>query len=291
MVSILGGALTDEETFKEPRRRPGPWRAAIGVGGALLLVGLILWAPRAGGKLGDADSDLGAALLGGAVIAFAVLFLQWRFEIRAQELQDDAAQAQHERDTAAASAQRRRDEEAADTRRRQDDRQHAQILTALRRDLTGIDLRGRDLSGFYLRRRILERAKLDGVTLDGANLALSSLEGATLSHAKLRGSAYLTATYMRGADLENAELQDAYLAGADLRGATLVLADLARADFSDADLRGCDLREARNLGAATFAGARYDTETQWPDSQPPDGVIEIDPDDAWKSEAAIAQAK
>jgi hypothetical protein len=279
MVSVMAGSMTDEETFQRARSGRGSWIVALAVAFTLAAIGLILWGPLAG-DAGNADSDLGSALLGGVIAGFAVLFLQWRFEIEARE-----------RDKAALKAQKLRDEAAAAERRRQDDRQHAQILTALHDDLTGVDLRARDLSSFYLRGRRLKHAKLDGADLSGANLAFANLKGAGLAGAKLGQSAYLEAVFLHGADLEGARLATAYLAGADLTNANLANADLAQTDLSETDLRGCDLSGIRNVNSATFADARYDKETTWTPPGAPNGAIEVETEDPWQCAAAIAQAQ
>jgi hypothetical protein len=288
VVSVAVPALTDDRSLDRRGHGRGPFVAALLVGVALVAAGLVLWLPA--GRKPDVDSDLGSALLGGVTVAFAVLFLQWRFELSARERDRVADESQRDRDEAADRARRLTDEAAAGERRRQDDRQHAQLLTALHDDLTGVDLRGRDLSGFYLRGRILERAKLDGARLDGANVARANLRGATLGGAWLERSAYLEATFLPGADLEGAHLANAYLEGADLTGASLAGADLENADLSATDLRACDLTDALNTDSANFTGARYDGETHWAADEPP-GAIEIDSDDPWRCAAATAQAE
>lgn len=267
-VSVGVAAMTDEKTFQPRAAGRGPWIAALGAGLGLVILGLALWLP-AGGRP-DRNSDLGSALLGGAVVGFAVLSLQWRFDLRA----------------------RRRDEASARAQLRQGDRQHAQILTALRQDLPGIDFRGRDLSGFYLRGRSLKRARLDDAILDGADLSYTNLEAASLCGTRIEGSAYLEAAYLAGADLERARLASAYLRGAELTGAYLEGADLTGADLRETDLRQADLRGAVGLPAADLRDARYDAGTRWPGSgAPAPGTVRVTAADAWQSPARRTQAK
>ena len=77
----------------------------------------------------------------------------------------------------------------------------------------------------------------------------------------------------RQASLYRADLQQVQLNHADLREASLYQADLRDADLKGADLRGTKLRAAKLLGA------RYDSETEWPDSFDPasKGAIQIGP--------------
>jgi uncharacterized protein YjbI with pentapeptide repeats len=257
--------MTDEDTFRTRRR--GPWIAAVVVGALLVVAGVWLWLSRKGDSA-NANTDLGSALLGSAVVAFAVLFLQWRFELDG----------------------RARDDAAAAERHRQDVRQQTQSLLVLHSDLTGFDLRGRDLSGFYLRARQLEHAQLDDAILNGANLSFANLRGASLARVSAEKSAYLEGAVLVGTDLEGARLAGAYMRGADLTGAFFEGADLAGADLSEADLRDCDLSKALNVEHATFESARYDGRTAWPGA-PPDGAVESSEDDDWLSAAAEAQAK
>jgi hypothetical protein len=119
------------------------WQASRGLGapvrlvGALLfLIGGIFWSvefSEAGSK-----SNLGASLLGGAIVALAVLQLQV-----AQETQRQRLFEQQETD-----------------RRRIADRQALQLALGQQRDLSNQDLRGFNLSGFWLRGKKLTRANL-----------------------------------------------------------------------------------------------------------------------------------
>ncbi|GGM81214.1 hypothetical protein GCM10010106_29790 [Thermopolyspora flexuosa] len=247
---------------------------------AVLSIGAFLWAFD---HRSDASrSNLGAALVGGAVIGF-IVFTQ----------QDIAAR------------------QAAE----EQDRQAALDVIRTQTDLTGADLASRDLAGLSLRNRRLEDANLDRASLLGTDLSRSSLSRATFTDAKATGArlagADLTCANLQGADLRDADLSGvtlritAYprrrvirvgdaapagsdlcrvvdgdvwgtvrLRGADLRGARLDGADLRRADFCGADLRGVDLSRTRLLVFAAdarddrfyalFRDAVFDAATRWP---------------------------
>lgn len=74
---------------------------------------------------------------------------------------------------------------------------------------------------------------------------------------------------LTGADLHNLELSGASLALADLRESDLSETRLRRANLSGADLRGADLRQA-DLRFADLSGARYDDQTQFPETFDPE---------------------
>ncbi len=117
--------------------------------GAVLAVGLWLWWPP--GAEPDRCSDLGTALIGGAVVAGAVLYLERQFS-RAAERRD------------------------------------LRLQLGMQKDLSGIELRMRDLSGFNLVRKNLQGADLRGADLRGANLSGADLTNAILNNADLRGA-------------------------------------------------------------------------------------------------------
>jgi Pentapeptide repeats (8 copies) len=202
---------------------------------ALVAGGLALWFPG-GDDPGTMDTDLGTALLGGAVVACAVLFLQRRLDAEWRGL--DEARAAEWRTLDAARAEE-------DERRRL--RDEAQLLCAMVHNLTGVDFRGRDLSGLVLRNKMLVEANLNDADLRRA---------------------VLTRTNFTGAELRGAKLGGAQAKGANFRGATLVRAKFGDAVLDDADLRGCDLHDAE-LDGARLEGAKYGKagadETHWPD--------------------------
>ena len=259
----------------------------------LLLIGTIipgvrLYWPRRSDPV--SRSDLGVALMGGALIAFAVLVLQLMIQSRAED----------------------------ESRQRQElaDRESLLLVLGQSPNLSGLDLHGEDLSEAYLNEKILRgsdlteaqltrvrlegavlfaanlkdadltEARLDRADLRYANLSGATLVGASLTGAKL-GAASLVDANLSGADLSDALVQ-ADLRRADLRGAKLVGTQFARANLEKADLRGADLDFA-DLRGANLKGAklrrtesggtddakldsardlsfvRYDGGTTWPD--------------------------
>jgi uncharacterized protein YjbI with pentapeptide repeats len=257
--------------------------AALGTGvviiiaGAIVLVtvlpGAALWWPTRGHP--DRRSDLGLALMSGAVIAFAVLAVQIMFDIRSSQA-DDARQAIA-------------------------DRQNLQFQVARQRDLSSIALPGQDVSGFYLPDKKLTEANLEGTNLAGAvlprsDLSRANIRGADFTGAKLQGTtlseaegpdalfvgADLSGAVLERANLPRAKLQGAKLgfakAGAELEGADLSNAELVAADLEGADLRNADLHDADmdlaklegvDMRGAILSGAKlkwatYNSETVWP---------------------------
>jgi uncharacterized protein YjbI with pentapeptide repeats len=101
-------------------------------------------------------------------------------------------------------------------------------------------------------------SNLSGVNLSGANLSKANLRWANLSQADLSQ-----------ADLSQADLSQADLSQADLREADLSESGLREADLSGANLRETDLRGANlskaNLRGADLSGARYNSQTKWPE--------------------------
>jgi hypothetical protein len=177
----------------------------------LVAGGLLFWFPG-GNTPGTMDTDLGTALLGGAVVAGAVLFLQRRLDAEWRELDDARAKEDEKR--------RLRDE--------------AQMLCALVWNLRGVDFSDRDLSGMFLRNKVLIEADLKRAVLRRAVLTGANLTGAELGGAELVG-----------AQAENANIRGATLVGANLGGAVLEGADLRGCDLFGADLAGARLKGAK----------------------------------------------
>ncbi len=169
-------------------------------------------------------------------------------------------------------------------------------------DLSGADLRGAHLKEIDLREADLSGADLSGADLGGANLQGANLQGAVLIVADLSradlgmanlsqtnlAEAVLTVTNLNeanlscadlhGANLEGAELMGVNLGQANLREVILIVANLIEANLSDAilsgaNLAGADLIEANlagadlsraNLSGVNLRGARYTSQTKWP---------------------------
>lgn len=244
------------------------WSSVL-VGGALILIlavapGLYFFWPSR--REPASRSDLGIALMTGALVAFAVLILQVLIDQRLSE-QDD-----------------KRSREA-----------HFQQLVASDRDLTGIQPPIDDLSGYYLRGRILDEANLRGKDLTDADLTRARLVAAHLEDAKLVRTKLRDATLndafmtearltsvdlsfsrLRGAGLERAKLIGTNLEYADLEGAFLqgatVTVTMADTKFTNARLEGADLSGAD--GSAVFDGAYWDNATAWPPGFKPKGMCE-----------------
>jgi uncharacterized protein YjbI with pentapeptide repeats len=212
--------------------------------GLSILPGLYLWWPSRADPA--SRGGLGAALLTGAVVSFAVFALQILFDARLRQIDD----------------RRQRDQERRSEQLRvQGERTALQLTVGLQRNLTGIDLHGRDLSGFYLSRKQLDSADLNGANLRKANLSQADLRKADLREARLEQA------HLDGADLADAVLTQANLTGAGLVQAKLGGADLSAAVLVGADLRGADLGAA-SVGGASFKGAEYDADTKLPESVP-----------------------
>jgi hypothetical protein len=258
---------TDGASAAEKRSSRNTWVAVFGVAAALVGGGVILWSPRAGG-MGDADSDLGAALIAAAVVPVALFALERRF----------------------ASLDGKRQSREATLRLRQDARYQAEMLAALQQDLSGVDLIGRDLSRFYLRGKKLRGAKLENTTLFAANLSYAVLAGAYMQNADLE-AALLNCADLSGADLTGASLRWADLSDANLRGDTqLSGANLANARLDRADLRGADLRRVTSLSGCRLKDARHDPRlTMWPPHFDPEGrgAVALPLSDPWKSEGEL----
>lgn len=120
-----------------------PPAAFVGILAVLLWLGLALVRGRPDGG----REELGAALLGGVLVAAAIFALQVSTN---------------------------------DQRQRAADRQQVQLTVAARQDLSNYPLAKQDLSGMHL-----EGKKLDGVDLSDANLSGAHLEGASLVNANL----------------------------------------------------------------------------------------------------------
>jgi uncharacterized protein YjbI with pentapeptide repeats len=118
---------------------------------AVIAIGSLLLRPLCAPP--DRGSDLGTALVGGGVIAFAVLVLERQYAKRA-------------------------------------DKRDLQQMLGTGDNFVGIDLRGRDLRGSYLVGKDFSGAKFDGADLRGVNLSGADLSWASFIHADLRGAKF-----------------------------------------------------------------------------------------------------
>jgi uncharacterized protein YjbI with pentapeptide repeats len=260
--------------------------AVIAVAGVLLLVGTILpgvrlWWPQHRDPV--SRSDLGVALMTGALIAFAVLAVQLLIQIRSQR---DANAREDQADHAALLLQLGSTSNLSDLDLQRQDLSSAYLKE---KDLNGANLSQTSLAGASLQGSKLVGAILRGVSLDEAqlqraDLRYAALGGASLVEADLTGANLDAATLTPGVDLTKADLSNAS-ARADLRGAVLTEANLVGAqmdranlqgadftgaemqfaDLRGADLRGANLRKAEDLELARdLSGATYDRDTRWP---------------------------
>jgi uncharacterized protein YjbI with pentapeptide repeats len=222
--------------------------------------GLYFWWPTRGEP--SCRSDLGVALMTGALIAFAVLGIQVLVDFRVQALD------------------REREKKA--------EHRNLELQLALSDNLNGIRLDGESLEKIHLYAKPLIAASLVKTKLMGANLTKANLteadlreadlsgayiDQATLSRAKLPKAilpkAFLRRAKMSGAQLNGANLNGADLVAADLSfvvlaGATLVGADLTATNLSNSDLTGADLSRAEIDPSTSFVDAWYDSRTKFP---------------------------
>jgi uncharacterized protein YjbI with pentapeptide repeats len=218
--------------------------AVIAVAGILLLIGTIvpgvrLWWPQHADPV--SRSDLGVALMTGALIAFAVLAVQVLIQIRSQR---DANAREDQADRSALLLQLGRSQNLSD-------------LDLQGQDLTKAYLKDKDLSGANLGQAVMARASLQDSKLVGANLTGATLDAAQLQRADLRYAA-LGGASLVGAKLNSGNLDAATLTGVDLSKADLsnasARADLRRAVLADANLEGTRMDRA-NFQGADFTGA------------------------------------
>jgi uncharacterized protein YjbI with pentapeptide repeats len=168
--------------------------AALSVGVALTVVGVLLRDASAGGNNAAAESlrNAGIAVVGGVSVGAIISLVQRAIN------QDLSARS------------------AATERQRAVD-----IVVATQQNLATIDLGQMDLRRRYLAGKNLSQAELGDANLAGANLRGAKLNGAQLVGASLAGAD------LNDADLTGADLTGADLTGADLAGAVLdgVVAD------------------------------------------------------------------
>jgi hypothetical protein len=164
--------------------------------GFLVFTGLAHWLPSRAVRA--SQSELGAAILGGAVIGFAVLVLQLGMEQRTEILES-------QRQAAAV-------------------RQNTQIGLQNVTDLRRSNFKDSDLSGLFLQNKNLSQANLERANLAGTDLRGSDLRGANLRSADLRG-ANLDETQLDGAILNGAiaDRTTIFPLGFNFRGANMII--------------------------------------------------------------------
>ena len=234
----------------------------------------------------DQVRDLGAQLLGGAVVAAAVLLVETLVEIRFKRTER--------------------------LRVEQDEERNFRLQMGLQKDLVGIDLTGRVLRSYFLRAKNLSEAGLKNTDLTGSDLTRATLVNVNLAGATLTATAFINARMhgalalkavanavrmkgvqlsdaildaanfqggeMEEADLRRTSLRDTIFCKTNLTRAKLLEAEIVNTNFEDANLCGAD------CGGAVFAGAKlaganlenvrlqkvqYDEATEWPDGFDP----------------------
>jgi uncharacterized protein YjbI with pentapeptide repeats len=196
------------------------------------LFGVNLWGSEL--HVSGSRANLGAALLGGALVAATVFFVEA-------------------------------------TSQGQSQRHQLRFTVSLQKDLTAVDLYGEDLSYAHLYKKNLTDADLREINLTRAFLGQATLTGALLNDAILK-EADLSDAVVKEASLSGATLEGANLAGANFEDADLERtrftgvkqedfesvdftgASLARADLSGTSLPGSDFTEA-DLTRASLGGA------------------------------------
>lgn len=142
----------------------------------IILIGIILWWPPS--SEADRKSDLGAAMVGGAAVAFAVLLVE-------RTLTNESA--------------------------KREGRVRLVELLMEKDDLISADLQNQSLPHVYLSGKVLQQANLSGADLREADLSRADLRGAVLKNADLRGAKLRDARLLvtADADLENVDLDGA----------------------------------------------------------------------------------
>jgi hypothetical protein len=192
----------------------------LGVAVAFAIIGVAFWSLDSNAV--GSRSNLGAALLGSAVVTFTV----FGFQLADARQQAALEQKYREASLTLQSVSTRIDQQAIRLQQLLASReislaqrqltaaqrnaaptgfQHLQLTLAVKDDLTGIDLRGMDLSGYYLGNKTLVNANLSDADLRRANIQGANLIGANLRGANLRGSiADASTQWPRGFDARRA---------------------------------------------------------------------------------------
>jgi len=192
----------------------------------------------------DLYSELGAALLGGVVVAIALLLVERHREAQAVHrdllLRLSLLEDLDEMDL--------RNQDASGVHLPRRHLNNARLTNSVLRDAVfiGAELCSVDAMHADLSRAQLVRAHLDGSRFVRANLSRADLSGAFAS-APVEDVLSLGTVFGRriGVSFKGATLRKARLTKAVLHDADLSLSDMRRADLSGAQLDGANLREAR----------------------------------------------
>jgi len=186
LLAVAATVLLTNTSLGDSWRIIGSWSIESTALVFILLVSLgsFLWASEIGTT--GSRTELGAALLSGAVVSLMVLVLPESVG-ESQPVEPSDARVDH---------------------------------AAVTNDLRWMDGHGIDLYKAYLPHRDLTGADLDKATLTCANLFASTLLGARLVGASLDYSSLIRAT-LRSTDLDGSTFQGADLRDADLGGAHL----------------------------------------------------------------------
>lgn len=119
-----------------------------------------------------------------------------------------------------------------------------------------------DLTNVNLKRAALANTDFRGAVLMGAHLNATNLNGARLDRADLKGAKFV-GTYLVEANLSRVEAVGATFQGIRGKGANFTKANLAKcsllkAGVQDADFTDADLRAVTNMVEAKFAGAQLE---------------------------------
>jgi uncharacterized protein YjbI with pentapeptide repeats len=192
---------------------------------AVLTIGALLWIwgfSAAGLGQNDAGdiTNLGAGILGGGLVAFAVVWTESRVSAR-------------------------------------QDKFLTTFQISMQSDLAGIDLTDADLTQAHLSGKILHHARLSGAKLDASTLIGTNLDSADLSRASLVG-ARLIDTTLRSAVLTATNLTSADLTDADLTGAVLVNTKFDGSIVTNAKFTNVTAIDCSFVGVAMSAEQRRD---------------------------------
>ncbi len=214
----------------------------IGIG----LGGLVIWFWDGPGS--DRNTDLGSAILGGMIVAIAVLIAEQRFV-------------------------------------KESEKRSLNLSIIAQQTLRGIDLKNLDLEDFHFGGKDLTEAKLNDSQLNKANLQNCTLIGANLqsadlTEANLRGAnlgvkaelrADFTKTILSRANLDSANLYGAALNGTDLTEASLLRTNLKSAYLSKTEGLTLEQLETANGNADTILPNGLERPSWWETTE--DGLL------------------